>query len=68
LADDSFHKCFHAGTKTDDDATLANGGRVLNITARGDTLKQAQERAYAELDKVEWNGGFYRRDIGWRAL
>jgi phosphoribosylamine--glycine ligase len=41
---------------------------VLNITARGETLKQAQERAYAELDKVEWNGGFYRRDIGWRAL
>ena len=46
----------------------ANGGRVLNITARGDTLKEAQERAYSELDKVDWEGGFYRRDIGWRAL
>ena len=68
LADDSFHKCFHAGTKADCDNTLANGGRVLSITARGDTLKDAQERAYLELDKVEWEGGFYRRDIGWRAL
>ncbi len=68
LTDDSFHKCFHAGTKADGDKTLANGGRVLNITARGDTLKEAQERAYSELDKVDWQGGFYRRDIGWRAL
>lgn len=68
LADDSFHKCFHAGTKADGDNTLANGGRVLNITARGDTLKEAQELAYSELDKVDWDGGFYRRDIGWRAL
>ena len=68
LADDSFHKCFHAGTKADGDNTLANGGRVLNITARGHTLKEAQERAYSELDKVDWEGGFYRRDIGWRAL
>ena len=68
LADDSFHKCFHAGTKADGDITVANGGRVLNITTRGDTLKEAQERAYSELDKVDWDGGFYRRDIGWRAL
>jgi phosphoribosylamine--glycine ligase len=68
LADDSFHKCFHAGTKADGGNTLANGGRVLSITARGDTLKDAQERAYSELDKVDWEGGFYRRDIGWRAL
>jgi phosphoribosylamine--glycine ligase len=68
LADDSFHKCFHAGTKADGGNTLANGGRVLSITARGDTLKDAQERAYLELDKVDWEGGFYRRDIGWRAL
>jgi phosphoribosylamine--glycine ligase len=68
LADDSFHKCFHAGTKADGDNTLANGGRVLSITARGDTLKDAQERAYSELDKVDWECGFYRRDIGWRAL
>ena len=68
LADDSFHKCFHAGTTADGDNTLACGGRVLSITARGDTLKNAQERAYLELDKVDWEGGFYRRDIGWRAL
>lgn len=68
LADDSFHKCFHAGTTADGDNTLASGGRVLSITARGGTLKDAQERAYLELDKVDWEGGFYRRDIGWRAL
>ena len=68
LADDSFHKCFHAGTKLDGETTVANGGRVLNITTRGNTLKRAQESAYAEIKKIKWEGGFYRRDIGWRAL
>ncbi|GLQ34589.1 phosphoribosylamine--glycine ligase [Amylibacter marinus] len=59
---------FHAGTKTEDGKVLAIGGRVLNITARGETLKQAHERAYAAIDKIQWKKGFYRRDIGWRAL
>ncbi|PZQ49472.1 MAG: phosphoribosylamine--glycine ligase [Rhodovulum sulfidophilum] len=59
---------FHAGTKMIDGALTANGGRVLNVTARGATLAQARDRAYALLDAVDWPGGFARRDIGWRAL
>ena len=47
---------------------LANGGRVLNVTARGETLAQAHQRAYAMVDGIDWPGGFCRRDIGWRAL
>jgi len=47
---------------------LANGGRVLNVTARGETLAEAQARAYAMVNSIDWPEGFYRRDIGWRAL
>ncbi len=60
---------FHAGTKQDADGVLrAAGGRVLNVTAVGDTLKQAVQRAYAAIDRIDWPGGFCRRDIAWRAL
>src|SRR6516165_4091280 len=59
---------FHAGTRREGERLLAAGGRVLNIAARGRTLKQAQERAYAAVAKIDWPGGFYRPDIGWRAL
>jgi phosphoribosylamine--glycine ligase len=60
---------FHAGTKRDSDGSLrAAGGRVLNITAVGDTLRQAVARAYAAVDRIDWPGGFCRRDIAWRAL
>ena len=68
LPEDSFHMAFHAGTATTDGKITANGGRVLNITARGDTLQQAQSRAYAMVDAIDWPEGFCRRDIGWRAL
>jgi phosphoribosylamine--glycine ligase len=60
---------FHAGTKQDEDGTLrAAGGRVLNITAVGDTLKDAVASAYAAVARIDWPGGFCRRDIAWRAL
>jgi phosphoribosylamine--glycine ligase len=60
---------FHAGTKRDADGALrAAGGRVLNICALGEDLAEARERAYAAVDKIDWPGGFCRRDIGWRAL
>jgi len=60
---------FHAGTKRDGDKVLANGGRVLNITAAGETVEQAVERAYAAIDEaVEWSDGFCRRDIAHHAL
>lgn len=68
LAEDSLHMMFHAGTALVDGHITANGGRVLGATARGDTLAQAQARAYAMVDVVDWPGGFCRRDIGWRAL
>ena len=68
LPEDSFHMAFHAGTALTDGQITANGGRVLNITARGDTLQQAQSRAYTMVDAVNWPQGFCRRDIGWRAL
>ncbi len=47
---------------------LADGGRVLNVTGLGATLAEAQARAYAAVDAIDWPGGFCRRDIGWRAL
>ena len=60
---------FHAGTSRDPDGTLrAAGGRVLNICARGPDLKTARERAYAVIARIDWPEGFYRSDIGWRAL
>lgn len=60
---------FHAGTARDDDGTVrANGGRVLNVTARGRTLKEARDRVYMAVRNVDWPGGFHRCDIGWRAL
>ncbi|KAA8607379.1 phosphoribosylamine--glycine ligase [Salipiger aestuarii] len=68
LTEDSFTQMFHAGTSQDDGRFVATGGRVLNATARGATLAEATERAYALVDAVDWPEGFCRRDIGWRAL
>lgn len=59
---------FHAGTALKDGVLVANGGRVLNVTARGADLAQAQARAYAMCDAIDWPQGVFRRDIGWRAL
>jgi phosphoribosylamine--glycine ligase len=61
-------KVFHAGTALKDGALVATGGRVLNVTATGKTVGEAQSQAYALLDKVEWDNGFCRRDIGWQAI
>jgi phosphoribosylamine---glycine ligase len=66
--EDSRHMVFHAGTAEKDGQIVANGGRVLNITARGDTLADARNRAYAMIDHISWPEGFCRSDIGWRAL
>src|SRR5450830_1270109 len=59
---------FHAGTKADGTRILANGGRVLNICARGKNVHEAQQRAYSAVDRIQWPDGFCRRDIGWRAV
>ena len=68
LAESSFEMCFHAGTGSDGGAIVATGGRVLNVTARGATLQEARDRAYAMVGTIDWPEGFYRSDIGWRAL
>jgi phosphoribosylamine--glycine ligase len=59
---------FHAGTKAVDGKILANGGRVLNVSARGKTVTEAQARAYQAVDRIKWPEGFCRCDIGWQAV
>src|SRR5450631_3092196 len=59
---------FHAGTKAEANCILANGGRVLNVCARGKNVREAQQRAYAAVDRIQWPDGFCRRDIGWQAV
>ena len=59
---------FHAGTERQGGKIIATGGRVLDVTALGATVAEAQARAYAAVGKIQWKGSFYRKDIGWRAL
>ena len=59
---------FHAGTARTDAGTAAAGGRVLGVTALGDTVAAAQSRAYDAVGRIDWPEGFCRRDIGWRAV
>ncbi|MGL5737234.1 MAG: phosphoribosylamine--glycine ligase, partial [Beijerinckiaceae bacterium] len=59
---------FHAGTAEQDGALIANGGRVLAVTGIGKDVKEAQARAYAAIAKIDWPDGFFRKDIGWRAI
>jgi phosphoribosylamine--glycine ligase len=61
-------KVFHAGTMLDDGRLVANGGRVLNVTARGPGVAEAQRSAYRAIDAIEFPSGFCRRDIGWREI
>lgn len=61
-------KLFHAGTAEKDGSIVASGGRVLNITAIADTVAEAQARAYEAVKLIDWPEGFYRSDIGWRAV
>ena len=68
LPSNSNFMCFHAGTAKEDGNIISNGGRVLNITARSETLVKAQKYAYEIIEIIDWPEGFYRKDIGWRAL
>src|SRR5690606_18034220 len=63
-AETSGAKIFHAGTALKDGKLIATGGRVLNVTALGGTVASAKENAYAAVKKIDWDGGFYRTDIG----
>ncbi|KQY19926.1 phosphoribosylamine--glycine ligase [Rhizobium sp. Root482] len=66
--EDANTKIFHAGTAQKDGKLVATGGRVLNVTAMGSSVSAAQQQAYAVLDRVVWDNGFSRRDIGWQAV
>jgi len=59
---------FHAGTKMEGGQLETNGGRVLGISALGENLKQALDRAYTAVNRIEFEGKYYRRDIGARSL
>lgn len=59
---------FHAGTKAEDDHFVSNGGRILLVTAKAGSLHEAQAKVYEGLNQIEWNGFFYRTDIGWRTF
>ena len=61
-------RVFHAGTKLDGDTLTSSGGRVLNVTARGTSATEAQARAYAAVDAIDFADGFCRRDIGQREV
>ncbi|WP_028055882.1 phosphoribosylamine--glycine ligase [Sphingobium bisphenolivorans] len=61
-------RVFHAGTAEKEGAIVANGGRVLNVTATGETVKAAQQAAYQAVDAIDFKTGFCRRDIGWREV
>jgi len=61
-------KVFHAGTATDNNDIKTSGGRVLCVTALGDDVKTAQQKAYQNVQKISWDGAFYRDDIGYRAI
>ena len=59
---------FHAGTRQEGGRIVANGGRVLNVSALGASVGEAQARAYEAVDRIRWADGFCRRDIGFRAV
>ena len=65
---DNSKQIFHAGTYKKNNKIFSSGGRVLNITSLGKTLVEARDRCLLNLKKIDWNDGFYRKDIGWRAL
>ena len=66
--DDPNVQVFHAGTQKIDDRYITKGGRVLNVTARGETLQEARNKAYQICEKIHWEESFYRKDIGYKAL
>ena len=68
LPETASQKVFHAGTARAEGQWRASGGRVLNVTARGNSLAEARDAAYRMVDAIDWPEGFCRRDIGWRAL
>jgi phosphoribosylamine--glycine ligase len=67
-AGSSDSKIFHAGTREEDGRVVTSGGRVLCAVALGESVAEAQRKAYALADRISWEGMYCRRDIGWRAI
>ena len=65
---DKNNQIFHAGTYEDKDKIFSKGGRVLNITSSGNDLNEARDNSLINLAKINWDHGFFRKDIGWRAI
>ena len=65
---DQDNQIFHAGTYIKNNRIYSNGGRVLNITSLHESLKQARERSLTSIKKINWTDGFFRNDIGWKAI
>ena len=61
-------KVFHAGTGFENGNLVSTGGRVLCVTSLGENIAESQQRCYAHIDKISFNGATFRKDIGWRAL
>ncbi len=68
LVDSDSQKVFHAGTTLDGDSVITSGGRVLCVVGLGDTVRAAADEAYAAVAKIDWEGAYFRRDIGHRAI
>jgi phosphoribosylamine--glycine ligase len=65
---DKNNQIFHAGTYEKNNKTYSSGGRVLNITSSSESLVEARNKSLSNIDKINWPGGFFRRDIGWRVI
>ena len=65
---DDHNQIFHAGTYEKNNRIFSSGGRVLNITCSNPNLEKARNQSLTNLKKLNWNDGFYRKDIGWRAI
>ena len=68
ILNDKNNQLFHAGTYEKNNKIYSIGGRVLNITSSSDSLIKARNKSLSNLNKISWTDGFFRKDIGWRAI
>jgi len=68
ISADENNQIFHAGTYEKNNKIYSSGGRVLNITSASDSLIKARNKSLSNLNKINWNDGFFRKDIGWRVI
>ena len=68
ISTDENNQIFHAGTYEKNNKIYSSGGRVLNITSASDSLIKARNKSLSNLNKINWNDGFFRKDIGWRVI